>query len=990
MAEPDKDKEQLPAPHSVVLPLTFSNSFWSADYRTGVSSLYTQLERGIVQSDEVVSQVERRARLEASLSQGLLPPKLRDDGFGADEVSSLRMGFEALLTSEVSEARARQALSEDLMRTIVQPFTSWSNSHSARISHSRTLIESHLQSWEKSKALVDKLKTAYDEACRTADAVEDEVNFSRARRDAEEELVAQGGEGEKRRERLPPRPDELEQEEERARREREVREKKESREREKDDDEKSEEGLPAVDSDDEDKPLASSAAGAASVIGALGRAFSVRRTGGAPSSRAARSSPTSAASPIGEKIEEEGEETDYEKEKERLVAGVQQGVEGAREGLKKLVESEEVKKGVEWSRTKFSSLLSRVPISAASAFGQGGNAEERVYRTRKLADEAEEKYRKEVAVLDGLRLTLESTLSSHLPYLQRCESDRLKAATSVLKSYHAAVSALPKAVSDSQERVGKALELVRGERDLRGEIERGRTGPFSPRPTLFTSHYAESPLTTFGIDLRKYDETNPDKDKDGGAGEANIVPPVLTFLLRWIEEQEEGVGEEECRKSWLYETPLSAQHRLRSLLLSPSTLSLPYSSLSSLLSRPHPDDPSSVVDLPIACSTVKLWLLELEVPVVTWERYEELKGLFGDARVGGEGREKEVSEEEVARVVGRLPRVHFEVLKLVITHLSSLLSSNSSSSSTSDPDPIYLQKLSLSLSRPLVRPRLETALTLDSRFPALLVSYLLSHASTLFPKAEEAAKKEREERYRPRRQRTKPVDERVRRSNLGTRGGESVDLGKSAKEVLEEAKAVPPVPPMPEKKKSLLGVDTTLNAPKVREDGAVQFAASPMSATQEELPSPVPAVAPVETPEPSAPPAAKDEEEDEAVGQQEVEAKKEQERKEAQEGMETPFTPPTEAPFVPPTSSSSPPSGTVPAPSDTPLAPSSSLKRTPGTGGSGSGTGSSSRLRGARAPRPASQVMAMAAQFEGAGSGGEGAGKRESWARTRVPPLEAE
>lgn len=71
-------------------------------------------------------------------------------------------------------------------------------------------------------------------------------------------------------------------------------------------------------------------------------------------------------------------------------------------------------------------------------------------------------------------LSLEETISTHLPYLQRCESDRLRAATSVLRSFHAAIAALPKLIDASLERVGQALELCRPEKDLRAIMERRR------------------------------------------------------------------------------------------------------------------------------------------------------------------------------------------------------------------------------------------------------------------------------------------------------------------------------------------------------------------------------------------------------------------------------------------------------------------------------------------------------------------------------------
>ncbi|KWU41583.1 hypothetical protein RHOSPDRAFT_22693, partial [Rhodotorula sp. JG-1b] len=141
--------QQAVAVTKPVLPATFANSFWSTDYRTGLQSLFTALEAATVQSQELAAHVERRSRLERTLANGLVPPALRKDGFALDEGASLRIGFEALLTSSVSEARARERLAEDLeQRTILVPFSSWSASHAHRISTSRTTLFTALDSYE--------------------------------------------------------------------------------------------------------------------------------------------------------------------------------------------------------------------------------------------------------------------------------------------------------------------------------------------------------------------------------------------------------------------------------------------------------------------------------------------------------------------------------------------------------------------------------------------------------------------------------------------------------------------------------------------------------------------------------------------------------------------------------------------------------------------------------------------------------------------------
>ncbi|KPV77972.1 uncharacterized protein RHOBADRAFT_50496 [Rhodotorula graminis WP1] len=909
--------EQQPAARPT-LPPTFSNSFWSADYRTGFTSLYDALDASLIQSDELLAQVRRRKDAEESFADSLFPPALRRDGFAADDGGSLRIGFEALLTQSVNEGRARQALADDLQRSILTPFSTWSTSHAGRVRSSRAQVDTALTAWERKRAAVEQAKATYDDACRVSAQLEDELSFSRA----QGELGSQ-------RAKLPPRPDEV---------------------------------------DDTGAPASAAAAaaaatqGATGVISALGRAFSTRRPVAAPRGHGRRRVPKGDESESGDDDDDKLREEDEDK------VGAGQGVfddDDENEGSAALKEARDKARKV-WEerapevKRRLNNLLSTVVGPQ--------NLEERLDKALREVAAAEDKYKVGVAELDALRLSLEETLAANFSYVQRLESDRLRAAASVLKQFHASIAALPKLIDGSLERVGQTLELARPENDLKGLIERRRTGPFQPSPVLYTSHYSEPALATFGIDLRKFDETNSER-------ETRPVPPVLEILLREIEKKGEGAEDAERRKAWLYEVPLGAQHALRSILNKPSMLALDDSDLAALLAP---------FDLPVLCATVKLWLLELEIPVVTYSAYDELRALY-PRRTAGEG---EVEAGKVADVVGKLPKVHFEVLHALVDHLTRLISTTS----TPEPLPTYIHKLSLSLSRPLLRPSVETALTLDDRFPAVFLSTLLSSSSDLFAAAADIAKKHRDERYRPRRQRTKPIDQRVRRSALGLGAQESVDLGR-AEEVLklqqrhkEGAVDAAAAGLSVQTQASVLGVP----AAHPEHEGA--FAASPMAATDDEL-------------LPPAVVSASDA--DQAAAEDERAAKQASEAHEAHLGSssstlaagggdstgptEEAFVPPSDGPteeaFTPPSSSAPavdaapasaatagdsqdepavPALGSAPAASvsgstaaaaDEPLSSSSSLKRASGTG----------RLRGARAPRPPSQVSARIAAFEGDG-----------------------
>lgn len=378
--------------------------------------------------------------------------------------------------------------------------------------------------YEQSLSTVRKAKVSYDEACRLADAAEDELTFSGGATATERSPLsptpappsstpADHGKG-KEKEQLtiqtePASPDDV-----------------------------------PSDSDSEDGTVGRSGATGGSLVGALGRAFTVKR-----------------------------------KQLAQATATVASPLSPAAEVPAKMLQDPRVEEAVEWSKSRFNELISRV------AGPQTGQA--RHERARVAAEAAEDKYKAAVAQVEGHRLVLEEALAEHLVYGNRCESDRLQAAASVMKSFEAALAGLPAAIEYAHKRTQDTLALLRPERDVRGVVERLKTGPFQPQPVTFHSHYSEPSPASFGIDLRKFQETDPRGSTTAKA------PPVLTFLLDYLAKVYEGMEDDgEKRRAHLYEVPLAAQHHLRAVLNN---------------NGPYDADEVKRFDLPVVAATLKLW-----------------------------------------------------------------------------------------------------------------------------------------------------------------------------------------------------------------------------------------------------------------------------------------------------------------------------------------------------------------------------------------------
>ncbi|KAG9037564.1 hypothetical protein FRB95_005146 [Tulasnella sp. JGI-2019a] len=166
----------------LTLPLTFQNSFWSQDYRTGLEVLFKQLEQGCAENDEIVAFLKARIRAEASLGSALthpVPTGPEGVGFGADDGASLYMAFRGLQHESVAIGEAHRAIARDLQETVAEPFEGWAYQHAKRIeANKQDILESWVGGYEAEIADVEMSRALYLEKCRKADDAEDDVKFA--------------------------------------------------------------------------------------------------------------------------------------------------------------------------------------------------------------------------------------------------------------------------------------------------------------------------------------------------------------------------------------------------------------------------------------------------------------------------------------------------------------------------------------------------------------------------------------------------------------------------------------------------------------------------------------------------------------------------------------------------------------------------------------------------------------------------------------------
>ena len=150
-------------------------------------------------------------------------------------------------------------------------------------------------------------------------------------------------------------------------------------------------------------------------------------------------------------------------------------------------------------------------------------------RLKREAKETDEKYKAGVKRLDHLRCTLEESMMDHLRFLERCETDRLKAIKSVILDFSGSISNVIPAFQSQVDSMMLYQETIQPLNDLRYMLENYRTGQFTPKVTPYENYYGAVDEQTFGVDLES--RARADRKR---------VPAVVTTVLTFLDNRKFG------------------------------------------------------------------------------------------------------------------------------------------------------------------------------------------------------------------------------------------------------------------------------------------------------------------------------------------------------------------------------------------------------------------------------------------------------------------
>ncbi|CAK7223083.1 Rho-GTPase-activating protein 8 [Sporothrix curviconia] len=666
----------------------FADSFWSSDYAAGLGILFGKLQQGVIEDRQLLIVARMRAEAEEVYGQRLGDIPMAVDkvqgGFSRDDGASVRKAYEGVRTEMEDAARNHRKIAQNIRDLVVNPFSRWCDAHEARIQDSQDELQGRIKTHDRQLELVKKLRNNYFNKSRLLEDLEEENKL--AFQDPETSPKAN----------IP-----------------EIKVEKEA--------EPEEEEEPFEIGDETYPPE--------QVKKILAHMLNNIKLGETKVPILGTYQNTSAGSDIVEYLQK-NMNTSSVSYAERI------GQDLVTHGFLRLVGNvgntfaNSSKMFYQWRPRAFQ--LGGVPEKKATlgrtfsltAAGTDPNSidspvigtvneylekwnvlgtaypnETPSDRMRREAREADERYKAGVRKLDDLRCELEEAIFDHLRFLERCELDRLKAIKTVILDFSGTISNVIPSLQSTVDKLVLYQETVQPLGDLRYLLENYRTGSFIPKVVTYENYYNRVDEETFGVDLEA--RARADKKR---------VPIVVTTLLTYLDHHYPDLeGDEARRNVWLIDVPLYQVHKLRAKVNHGKTFS---------------PDVLQEYDIPTIASLLKLYLRELPDSLVSSHVYEIIRTIY-QTPAGGDAPDDAHRVPVLQQTLSQLRLTNIATLDACMNHFTRLIELTSA-------DETYVAALATTIAPCVLRPRVESSLTMEERHAYRLVRDLFAHKDAIF------------------------------------------------------------------------------------------------------------------------------------------------------------------------------------------------------------------------------------------------------------------
>ncbi|GAP89176.1 putative rho-gtpase-activating protein 8 protein [Rosellinia necatrix] len=663
----------------------FTDSFWTPDYAAGLGVLFTKLQQGVQENRQILTIARMRAEAEELYGQRLGDIAPAADkvtgGFSRDDGASVRKAYDGMRTEMEDASRNHRKIAQSIRDLVVNPFARWCDAHESRIQDSQDELQARIKAHDRQVEIVKKLRSAYFNKCRLAEDIEEENKL--AFQDPETSPKINKN----------------------------IPEIKVSPQKEEPEDEIYEIG------DETYQPE--------QVKQILLHMMNTIKMGETKVPILGTYANTSCGSDIVEYLQRHMGTTSVSYAERigqdlvtngflRLVGNVGNNFANSSKLFyqwrpKAFQMSGLPDKKAAMSRTfsmpASSDSGSESPVvGAVSEYLSGWNVlnnqhpnETQPERMRREARETDEKYKAGVKKLDELRCDLEEAIFMHLRFLERCELDRLKAIKTVVLDFSGTISNVIPSLQSTVDHMILYQETIQPGGDLRYLLENYRTGRFAPKVVTYENYYNKVDEQTFGVDLEA--RARADKKR---------VPVIVTTILTYLDHHYPDLEGDEARRGiWLADVQLPQVHKLRAKVND---------------GKPFTSEVLAEFDIPTVAHLLKLYLLELPDSLVSSHVYEIIRTIYStpttdntdDARVA-----------VLQQTLSQLRLTNIATLDACMNHFTRLIDLTSA-------DEDYVQNVAATLAPCILRPRVETSLTMEEKHACRLIRDLFAHKSAIF------------------------------------------------------------------------------------------------------------------------------------------------------------------------------------------------------------------------------------------------------------------
>lgn len=619
----------------------FRERFWTPGYAGGFEKLFEKLEQGCIENSEILGLANARAEAELAYGSTLseLPSSvpLNRNGFGRDDGATLKRGYEGIIQEMAKEGRQHIQVARNIQTMVVDPFSKWSILHKSRVDRSKEAIGKKIRQYEREYAEASRSQKRYFNKCRLLE-------------DAKEAKGAESSEEEN--------------------------------------------------AGDSEKPTSEEL----TLAGHLWSSEDAQ----ALIARMLREIPQQ---PYRVAILGTYENCSFGSNivdfmiKNGVAGSIQEAEKAGQDlvnaGMLRLVGQV----GNQFANSSVMAYQWRPHAWSFAGFSHYGPdlgaltelGERWGFGGDKEVKELDQRYRKNVQILDNVRCELEEQISEHFTFMERCEFDRLKAVKAVMLDLVAAVSNVVPAIQASVDNLLLFQETTDPVQDLRFLVETYQTGRFSPQVVVYDNYYSSvDGASVFGVDLELRSR-----------GDNKLVPLLISAILAYLDTTYPLLENDDVRLGlWTVDVPLRATHELRRELNASQNFS-------EILSRHEP---------PVVVSALKLYLLELPESLIPSQYYDALRSMYIKYRDPGE------LPLRLAATRNTLAQIRVSMiasLDVITAHLKRILTiANASDTQIAD--------ITREVGPLLIRTQEPSALNLGDSFPQQLLRDMLEDRDNLF------------------------------------------------------------------------------------------------------------------------------------------------------------------------------------------------------------------------------------------------------------------